>query len=413
MRESLQKSFCEKRLQASKSRYSLENYYEDSYFSSKEFYFVPTRNDWKIIRKRVSTINLYITQRCNSFCKICFMNSGPFVSREFDLSIDEIKSVLRKVGKGKRIVLMGGEPTIREDLPEIIKLIRKSGNYPILYTNGLKLADISYVKKLKKAGLKQVIITLDGFDPKVTETLRGNKNENLLKILALKNLEAERILTFISTTIAKGINEKEIKNILNYAIKSVKKHGAVRGIMFYGATVTKNGRYLLPKETEIGTHELLREISKCKKEIKMSYLLEFKKLLINFYNLFKKIGYPVPISSGGLVGFYRVGSLKELIPLREVRKINRIWKRNKIVGIVKTLLKIGMLQIVKLLLSPFNYLLNSNLLVICLGNVNNEYNFKPKETGCIGIEKNRKTRKIMVQSLYYGEGVIIETAEWY
>jgi MoaA/NifB/PqqE/SkfB family radical SAM enzyme len=125
------------------------------------------------------------------------MNSGPFVSREFDLSIDEIKSVLRKVGKGKRIVLMGGEPTIREDLPEIIKLIRKSGNYPILYTNGLKLADISYVKKLKKAGLKQVIITLDGFDPKVTETLRGNKNEYLLKILALKNLEAEIILTLI------------------------------------------------------------------------------------------------------------------------------------------------------------------------------------------------------------------------
>jgi hypothetical protein len=177
--------------------------------------------------------------------------------------------------------------------------------------------------------------------------------------------------------------------------------------MFYGATVTKNGRYLLPKETEIGTHELLREISKCKKEIKMSYLLEFKKLLINFYNLFKKIGYPVPISSGGLVGFYRVGSLKELIPLREVRKINRIWKRNKIVAIVKSLLKIGMLQIIKLLLSPFNYLLNSNLLVICLGNVNNEYNFKPKETGCIGIEKNRKTRKIMVQSLDYTEGLII------
>jgi MoaA/NifB/PqqE/SkfB family radical SAM enzyme len=339
------------------------------------------------------------------------MDSGPFVSKDFDLSIDEIKSVLRKVGREKRIVLMGGEPTIREDLPEIIKLIRESGNYPILYTNGLKLADISYVKKLKKAGLKQVIITLDGFDPKVTETLRGNKNEYLLKILALKNLEAERILTFISTTIAKGINEKEIKNILNYAIKSVKKHGAVRGIMFYGATITKNGRYLLPKETETSTYELLREIAKCKKEIKMSYLLEFKKLLINFYNLFKKIGYPIPISSGGLVGFYRVGSLKELIPLKEVRKINKIWKRNKIVAIVKTLLKIGVLQIVKLFLSPFDYLLNSNLLVICLGNVNNEYNFKPKETGCVGIEKNRKTRKIMVQSFDYYEGVIAEMLE--
>jgi MoaA/NifB/PqqE/SkfB family radical SAM enzyme len=366
------------------------NEYEETPFSSKQFYFFPTKNDWKIIRKKVSTINLYITQRCNSFCKLCFMNSSPLVSKSFDLSIEEIKSILNRIGKRKRVVLMGGEPTVREDLPEIIKLIRKSGNYPILYTNGLKLSDIKYVRLLKKAGLKQVIITFDGFDPKVTETLRGSKGEYLLKIMALRNLEAERILTFISMTVAKGVNENEIKRVIDYAIKSVKRHGAVRHVMIYGATITKGGRYLLPKETEMNAYELLKLVTRSNKDIKMTYLFEFKKLLINFYNLFKKIGYPIPVASGGFIGFYKVGSLKELIPIRELKKINKMWEKNKVLAIIKTIFKIGLFEAVKMIMLPFEYLLNSNMLIISLGNVNNEYNFRPIDTGCIGIEKNRK-----------------------
>jgi MoaA/NifB/PqqE/SkfB family radical SAM enzyme len=390
------------------------NEYEETPFSSKQFYFFPKTNDWIIIRKKVSTINLYITKRCNSFCKLCFMNSSPIVSTKFDLSIDEIKQILNKIGKRKRIVLMGGEPTIREDLFEIIKIIRKSGNYPILYTNGLKLADINYVKKLKKYGLCQVIITFDGFDSKVTETLRGSRGEYFLKLMALKNLEAERILTFISMTVAKGINEKEIRNVIKYAINSVKRKGVVRHIMMYGATITKYGRYMLPKETYMKTDELLRELTKINRDIKISYFLEFKKLLIKIYNLSNKIGYPIPLASGGLIAFYRIGSLKELIPLKELKKINKIWNKNKVLAIIKTISKIGLINVIKMIIDPFKYLLNSNVLLISLGNVNNEYNFKPINSGCIGIEKNNKTNKIMIQSFnfgtYYPEGNQAEIA---
>jgi MoaA/NifB/PqqE/SkfB family radical SAM enzyme len=377
------------------------NEYEEIPFSSKQFYFFPTKNDWKIVRKTIPTINIYITQRCNSFCKLCFMNSSPIVSRKFDLSLNEIRSILKKIGKRKRIVLMGGEPTVREDLPEIIKLIRKSGNYPILYTNGLKLSDIKYVKLLKKAGLKQVIITFDGFDPNVTETLRGSKSEYFLKIMALRNLEAERILTFISMTVAKGVNENEIKRVIDYAINSVKRRGVIRHVMMYGATITKDGRYLLPKETEMSDIELLRLVAKSNKNIKISYLIEFKKLLINFYNLFKKIGYPIPIASGGVIGFYKVGSLKELIPTKELKKINKMWEKNKVLAILKTIFNIGLFEAIRMIMFPFEYLLNSNMLIISLGNVNNEYNFKPIDAGCIGIEKNRKTGRVIIQSFSY------------
>jgi len=390
-----------KKIYKNKRKYTLGKYYEKSPFSSEEFYFFPTKNDWKIIRKNIPTINLYITQKCNSFCKLCFMNSSPIVSKKFDLSLNEIRSILKKIGKKKRVVLIGGEPTVRDDLPEIIKLIRKSGNYPILYTNGLKLSDIKYVKLLKKAGLKQVIITFDGFNPKVTETLRGSKGEHLLKIMALRNLEAERILTFISMTVAKGVNENEIKRVIDYAIKSVKRHGVIRHVMIYGATITKGGRYLLPKETEINAYELLKLVARSNKDIKTTYLCEFKKLLINFYNFSKKIGYPIPIASEGFIGFYKVGSLRELIPTRELKKINKIWEKNKVLAIIKTIFKIGLFEAVKMIMFPFDYLLNSNMLIISLGNVNNEHNFKPIDAGCVGIEKNRKTRRVMIQSFNY------------
>ena len=373
---------------------SLINLFEKSKFSSKDFYFIPTKEDWKIIKKYVSTINLYITKRCNSFCKICFMNSSPSISKDFDISLEEIKSILKRVGKNKRIVLMGGEPTVREDLEKIIEIIRKSGNHPILFTNGLKLADISYLKKLKKCGLKQVIISFDGFDPQVYEKIGTNKNELLLKLIALKNLNSERILTFISTRIVKGINENVIPEIIDFLIESTKKHGSIKGVMFYGATYF--GRYLLPENTVTEAQYIIEILSRTKKEIKGEYLIEFKKLLINLYNFFKKIKYPIPISSEGLIGFYKVGSLKELIPLKNLKKINKIWEKNKLLSILKIVKQLGITP--KLIVNPYDYLLNSNIFFISLGNVNTPLSHKPIDTGCIGIEKDEKLKRIIIQS---------------
>ncbi|MDP8234268.1 MAG: radical SAM protein, partial [Candidatus Saelkia tenebricola] len=59
---------------------------------------------------------LNLTQRCNSFCRFCFeANEGP----RPDMDIEFIKTTLKKF-RNKIIVLFGGEPTMREDLPEII-----------------------------------------------------------------------------------------------------------------------------------------------------------------------------------------------------------------------------------------------------------------------------------------------------
>jgi uncharacterized radical SAM superfamily Fe-S cluster-containing enzyme len=365
----------------------LKKYFLPWPFSSKSFYFPLTRNDWKIIKKFIPTILIYLTNRCNSFCKICYKNSSLNDYSE-DLTLDEISFILKKIGKRKNVVLIGGEPTVREDIFEIIEMIRKTKNYPQLFTNGLKLANISFVKKLKNSGIKKVIVSFDGFSPEIYEKMRGGKRELLLKLLAIKNLEAERILTFISATIAKNINENEIDRLLKFCINSVKRNGSIRGILIYCAT--RCGRYLIENNSEMDTVELVKKIEELNLGIKIDYLIEMKKLLIYLNRIATKIGFPTPFGSGGLVGIYRVGSLKELIPIDKLREINRNFEAfnlKKMLGIMKLF---NISEIKNFMIDPFNGLLNSNLFVVGMGNVHNPKNFSAFLTDVIGIEKNRR-----------------------
>ena len=72
------------------------------------------------------------------------------------------------------VQLFGGEPTVRDDLFEIIALARKYGLKPHVTTNGLRLADEEYCKKICEArvGMR---FAFDGFSPDIYEKLRHNR----------------------------------------------------------------------------------------------------------------------------------------------------------------------------------------------------------------------------------------------
>lgn len=163
--------------------------------------------------KNIPRFLISVTNRCNSKCSICRLKDND---HPIDLDIGLLKNSLIHL-RHKEIILSGGEPTVRDDLPEIIKLIKESNNYPVLFTNGLKLADRGYIRELKKAGLDHIHLSFDGFSKDIYEKMRGGGAELELKLTALKNLEKERIVTLIRSTIIKGINDSEIKKIFNLA----------------------------------------------------------------------------------------------------------------------------------------------------------------------------------------------------
>ena len=153
------------------------------------------------------TIVVDLTHRCNMECANCYIPNRTLP----DLDIDRLFDTLKRLPKRTYIRLMGGEPTLREDLPQIITGVIKCGHRPGLLTNGLKLARRTYCEKLWAAGLRYVHISMNGADDDdVYRALDGGKYAKA-KVRALKNSLSVGFRLNTSTIIASGINEHSIR----------------------------------------------------------------------------------------------------------------------------------------------------------------------------------------------------------
>src|SRR5690606_21254071 len=115
-----------------------------------------------------------VTQRCDLKCGYCFAQSGDGST---DPSVAQLLASFRAlVENGNTFVqLSGGEPTVRNDLREIVPAARDAGCENIqLNSNGVRLGnDRGVVKALAGAGLAFVFMQFDGLDGGIYESLRG------------------------------------------------------------------------------------------------------------------------------------------------------------------------------------------------------------------------------------------------
>ncbi len=174
---------------------------------------------------------LELTKRCNLRCPVCFAAAGE--KPESDLSLAEIEKqydTLMAHGGPFNIQLSGGEPTMRDDLPEIIRMGREKGfRFFQLNTNGLRLAsEPGYAGKLREAGLDTVFLQFDGLDDEVYITLRGRKLLEEKKRCVQACAEAGLGVVLVPV-IARGVNEEQVGPILKYAMENMP---SVRGVHF-------------------------------------------------------------------------------------------------------------------------------------------------------------------------------------
>lgn len=201
---------------------------------------------------------LEVTDRCNLGCTYCFANNGHGA----DPALEEIKEQLRElVVPGQTLVqLSGGEPTVREDLPEIVAYAREIGcKYVQLNTNGLRLAeDPKYVRRLGAAGLSFVFLQFDGTDDRVWEKLRG-RPLRAIKEQAIANCDACDIGVTLVPTLVPGVNIQEIGSILRYGVEH---SPAVRGVHFQPVSFLGHMPAVPLDEDRFTLDELLEEIGK-------------------------------------------------------------------------------------------------------------------------------------------------------
>jgi organic radical activating enzyme len=91
------------------------------------------------------------TSMCNMHCAYCYYDRDV---RQADPTVEELVSearVMRQHYGVQRIVLTGGEPTVRDDLPQVLADIKASGSSAEFLTNGIRLADPDYCQEVLAA----------------------------------------------------------------------------------------------------------------------------------------------------------------------------------------------------------------------------------------------------------------------
>lgn len=160
-------------------------------------------------RHRIINHFLYVTSRCNLHCPVCYEAGRDVPEPALDALVTAVSGLRRA-----RILLCGAEPTCRDDLPELVRAITRTGNGAILMSNGVRLADRAYARSLFDAGLDHVILAMNGLSDDVYRRLNGAPLLDV-KLRALDNLEALGMYVFLSATITRGVNEDQIGPLLN------------------------------------------------------------------------------------------------------------------------------------------------------------------------------------------------------
>jgi cyclic pyranopterin phosphate synthase len=166
-------------------------------------------------------LRISITQRCNNRCAYCHREGEvQRANRSAELmSVEEIVRIAKvAVSLGiARVKLTGGEPLMRNDLPQIVAGIAKVPGLRdlSLTTNGLLLG-IGMAKKLRNCGLKRVNISLPSLNPETYYKLTGGKLD-----AALEGVKAAIESGFrpvkLNTVVLKDVNVADVPDLIEYA----------------------------------------------------------------------------------------------------------------------------------------------------------------------------------------------------
>jgi hypothetical protein len=183
----------------------------------------------KMHKSHTALGNIVVTNRCNLQCFYCFFYAKA-MGYVYEPTLEQIRMMLRIMREEKpvpanAVQLTGGEPCIRDDIIEIIKIAKEEGyDHVQLNTNGIRLSQsLEFAKKVKEAGVNTLYLSYDGTTP---ETNPKNHWE-IPKIL--ENCRKTDLGIVLVPTVINSINDHDVGNILDFGIKNI---DVVRGVNY-------------------------------------------------------------------------------------------------------------------------------------------------------------------------------------
>ncbi len=147
-------------------------------------------------------VDLALTFRCQNDCVHCYAG-GPHETPE--LTTAQWKEVIDRLQQIGVFILTftGGEPTLREDLPELLLHAQNRGMVTGLVTNGRKLKDKTYVGVLERSGLDFVQATLESHDEKIHDLMTSSKGSWKETVAGIRNAVPSQIYVTTNSTLSK------------------------------------------------------------------------------------------------------------------------------------------------------------------------------------------------------------------
>lgn len=150
------------------------------------------------MRRRLTApviIDFNITQRCNLKCKFCYANASSEKQCLNEMNIEEIKKLFDEFNSMNIHVIRitGGEPFVRNDIKDIIKLTEGYNFAVCMNTNGTLITDAN-IDLIAESKIVNVGISLDGYNSSIHEKIRGvegsfDKTVEVIKKLVIKSRE--------------------------------------------------------------------------------------------------------------------------------------------------------------------------------------------------------------------------------
>ncbi len=208
-----------------------------------------------------------VTFRCSNNCIHCYAG-GPHETPE--LSTQQWKEVIDTLSQIGVFILTftGGEPTIRDDLPELLQYAQNKGMVTGLITNGRKLKDKAYVQTLENAGLDFAQVTLESHLPKIHDLITASQGSWKETVAGIKNAVKSQIYVTTNTTLNKH-NAPDFLRTMDYIKELGVAAFGCNSLIYSGKANAVSQEFALPIET---LHKLLPEIRDKAQQLNLKFL---------------------------------------------------------------------------------------------------------------------------------------------